>query len=318
MPVLLHRELPAGEQIVTQSGSALLRHLLQGTGSQRLLQSGFPVLVMGGTSLDETPNAGTVLLSRWSSRQRWYDLNCDQARSSPGGLAAQDDWCGTIFWPQGLLDRPGAVIQVGTEWAGTTGPRSGIGQGNMADKALSRACRELWVRFYTKALIGYIMGAEKGLTFNDGVPGGAGIKYGNLSFNCAGSPSSGPWPVTMGIPVPVDQCFNMQVPMTAGPWWGFIARMRLNDLAGISNGEFDLWSDNCGSGLLPVNPLGAPTLRRSLTGINFNRFNINELIRVLWFEGWANAPSIGERIWLAVHANDQGSPGYFSRFDQAA
>lgn len=254
--------------------------------------------------------------------QGWYDKNCDVARQpGQGGLAGQRGWCGTIYngghtagcepfvgdgcarpiTPAGAY-RCGNV-GVKSNCAGSTGPMTGGTTGNMASKELSKPVTELTVAFYTKPLTGYSFGAEKMLTFNDGKADGAGIRFGNLSWNCASSASS-IGQVTMGFPVPMDVCQRsnegpLGFKIDSGNWYYYRVHYKLSS-PGASNGVYELWIDNCG-------PTGTtcpatPTLRIRRADVNNNRASANELIRVLWFEAWSNPVSRGERYWDRIRA----------------
>jgi len=71
---------------------------------------------------------------------------------------------------------------------------------------------------------------------------------------------------------------------------------------------FELWVDNCG-------PTGTtcpatPTLRLRRTDVRNNRTSTNELIRVLWFESWAEPTSGGERYWDQIKVSKVGPIGF--------
>lgn len=243
----------------------------------------------------------------------WYTKNCDQARAS-GGLLQTDGWCGTIFNDAGMA--------AGTARCGGRGVRSDCAattgvftseNANMADHALSGAqgVNEIWVRFYTKPLGGYAFGAEKMLTFNDGQPGGAGIRWGNLSWNCGAGSAATTGTLTMGFPAPMDVCqlvnTGNSISIQSGNWYFYEVHYRLST-PGQSDGIFELWVDNCG-------PTGTacpatPTLRIRRTDVRNARTSTNELIRVLWFEAWANPRSGGERYWDQIKVARVGPIGY--------
>lgn len=241
----------------------------------------------------------------------WYNKNCDQANSS-GGLLQTDGWCGTIYNNVGLAAgtvRCGGVGVNNSACAATTGILSG-NTGNMADHALPIGVDEIWVRFYTKPLAGYQFGAEKMLTFNDGLAGGAGIKFGNLSWNCAGS-TAPTGNVTMGFPVPMDVCQSQNLgnglTIQSGNWYFYEVHYKLGG-PGQANGLFELWLDNCGpnGNSCPANP----TLRMRRSDVLNNRNSNSELIRVLWFEAWSNPLSQGERYWDRIKVSRVGPIGW--------
>lgn len=108
----------------------------------------------------------------------------------------------------------------------------------------------------------------------------------------------------MGFPGPGEDVCNAQnYTITSGAWHCFILHMKLNDIYPNATGEFHCWADNCGSGTLPVNPGGSPTLRFTRTNVRYNRNNTSEKIRTLWFESWANPTSTGERYWRSIYAS---------------
>lgn len=246
----------------------------------------------------------------------WYTKHCDAANAS-GGLLQTDGWCGTIYNNAGLAAGTAHCGGVGfrSSCAATTGvmPSGTDGKtGNMGDHGFfaGQGVEEVWVRFYTKPLPGYQFGAEKMLTFNDGNPGGAGIRWGNLSWNCAGlPPASGI--ITMGFPSPMDICQRQNVgtsiTIVPGNWYFYEVHYRLNS-PGQSNGVFELWVDNCGpSG---TSCPSTPTLRMRRTDVGLNRSSSSQLIKVLWFEAWSNPVSRGERYWDQIVVSKVGPIGF--------
>jgi hypothetical protein len=243
----------------------------------------------------------------------WYNKNCDQANAS-GGLLQSDGWCGTIYNAAGLSAGTGRCGGLGikSNCVATTASMSGGTTGNMADHNLldKQGVDDIWVRFYTKPLPGYVFGAEKMLTFNDGSAGGAGIRYGNLSWNCA-SNSGSTGKLTMGFPVPMDVCQTQNVgnnlTIEAGNWYFYEVHYKLSS-PGSSNGVFELWVDNCGPSGTACS--GSPTLRMRRTDVNNNRTSASQLIRVLWFEAWSNPVSRGERYWDQIKVARVGPIGF--------
>jgi hypothetical protein len=248
----------------------------------------------------------------------WYEKNCGQAFAS-GGLLQTDGWCGTIYngGEPGAppIEPPGAArcggIGIKSACVATTGVMSGGTTGNMADHALASGTNEVWVRFYTKPLAGYAFGAEKMLTFNDGNAGDAGIKYGNLSWNCAASGASATGRITMGFPAPMDVCAGQNVgndiTITSGNWYYYEVHYRLSSPGG-ADGVFELWIDNCGPN--GTTCPATPTLRMRRTDVRNNRVSTSELIRVLWFEAWSNPVSLGERYWDQIKVSKVGPIGF--------
>jgi hypothetical protein len=260
-------------------------------------------------------NDSNVLLCDDFEDGSWYSKDCDQANGS-GGLLQTDGWCGTIYNASGLSAGTAKCGGLGikSNCVATTAAMSGGTTGNMADHAFpgGQGVDEVWVRFYTKPLEGYQFGAEKMLTFNDGQAGGAGIRFGNLSWNCA-SNAAATGNLTMGFPVPVDVCQTQNqgnnLTITAGNWYFYEVHYKLS-APGQSNGVFELWVNNCGA---DGNSCGAaPTLRMRRSDINNNRASANEMIRVLWFEAWSNPVSRGERYWDQIKVARVGPIGFMN------
>src|SRR5262245_12831257 len=172
----------------------------------------------------------------------WYDRNCGQTgiptASNPLPWPSAKGWCGTIYNDAGMAAGTARCSGVGvlSGCAATTGlVTGGNTTGNMADHALLnfQGVNEIWVRFYTKPLAGYQFGAEKMLTFNDGNPGDAGIRYGNLSWNCAQGGASSTGNITMGFPVPMDVCQGQNVgndiTIQSGAWYFYEVHYKLSD-----------------------------------------------------------------------------------------
>jgi hypothetical protein len=254
-----------------------------------------------------------VLLCDDFERGSWYTLNCDQANAAGGIDNATSGWCGSIFNEPGRTAGTARCGGVGfrSTCAATTGVFQGT-NGNMADHALvnRQGFDEVWVRFYVKPLAGYTFGAEKMLTFNDGAPGAGGIKWGNLSWNCAGSAQS-TGNITMGFPAPMDVCQGQNlgngIAIQAGNWYFYEIHYKLSSPGG-SNGVFELWVDNCGA--TGTTCPATPTLRLRRTDVRNARASTSELIRVLWFEAWANPASRGERYWDQIKVSKVGPIGF--------
>jgi Bacterial Ig-like domain (group 2) len=244
----------------------------------------------------------------------WYTMDCDTANAAGGIDVKTRGWCGTIFNAAGLAAGTARCSGAGfrSSCAATTGVMSGGTTGNMADHALlnRQGVDEIWVRFYTKPLSGYQFGAEKMLTFNDGVPGDGGIKWGNLSWNCAGT-TQATGNVTMGFPVPMDLCQSQNMGnslvIQPGNWYFYEVHYKLSSPGG-SDGIFELWLDNCGpSG---TSCPATPTQRMRLTNVQNSRTSTSQLIRVLWFEAWSNPVSLGERYWDQIKVSKVGPIGF--------
>jgi len=240
----------------------------------------------------------------------WYTKDCDQANAS-GGLLQTDGWCGTIYanpiTPAGAVVCAGSGV-AGTNCAATHGAMAGQADGrNMADHALVNGIGvdEIYVRFYTKASAGYKFGAEKVLTFNDGLPGDAGIKWGNLHFNCGAGSASSSGELDFQPTAPETQCFSATT-LASGRWYYVETHLKLST-PGQANGVVEIWVNDCGtSGVCS----GSPTRQLQRTNVQFNRGSTSELIRVLWFENWANPGSTGTRLIDQVKASRVGPIGF--------
>jgi hypothetical protein len=261
-----------------------------------------------------------VLLCEDFESGTWYDKNCGQTgiptASNPMPWPGAKGWCGTIYNDAGMAAGTARCGGVGvlSACAGTTGVFSGT-TGNMADHALLnfQGVNDIWVRFYTKPLAGYGFGAEKMLTFNDGGPGDGGIRFGNLSWNCAQGGASATGNITMGFPVPMDVCQSQNqgnnITIQSGNWYFYEVHYKLSD-PGQSNGVFELWVNDCGPTVTTSSCGSAPILRLRRTDVNNARTSSNQLIRVLWFEAWANPVSSGERYLDQIKVSKTGPIGF--------
>ena len=251
----------------------------------------------------------------------WYTMNCDQANNpttnpAGNGLLVTDGWCGTIY--ANPITPTGAAVcgsqgVAGTNCAATTGLiNQAQGGKNMADHAFvgGQGTQDVYVRYYYKADTGYQWGTEKALTFNDGTPGGGGIRWGNFAFSsCGAGGLVSPAPTTIGIPG-VPSCLNQNqgnnILINPGRWYAIQLRMRLSD-PGQANGIFELWIDDCGSNGLDCS--GTPTLRQRNTTIQHTR-TASELIRVLWWENWGNPASSGTAYYDNIKVATTGPIGF--------
>ncbi len=244
----------------------------------------------------------------------WYVTNCDVGGPSD---PANDGWCGTIY-AESQLAQGTAVCNgkgvAGTNCTATTRYKSPPDtEGNMADHdLLGPGVTEVWVRFYLKPLSGYIFGAEKLLTFNDGAPGDGGIKYGNFAWNCAIG-SAVPWgSPTMGMSVPEDVCQSPNVSgytFVAGDWQ-YIEQQVVLNTPGQPDGVYRAWIDNCGPDGTACS--GSPTLRIERTNVKWNRNSLSELIQVLWWENWSNPMSTGELYFDQIIVSKTGPIGFYT------
>ncbi len=245
----------------------------------------------------------------------WYEKNCDNANQS-GGLLQTDGWCGTIYNNAGLAAGTGKCGNAGykSSCAATTGVKGTPGfsstTGNMADHALAQGTAEIWVRFYTKPQAGYTFGQEKWLTFNADEPGSGGIRWGNLMWNC-GDYAQPTGTISMHFNPPMDICQKQNqasaIELVGGNWYFTEVHFKLNT-PGQANGVFELWMDSCGS---TGNSCPAtPTLRIKRTDVQTDRANTGELIKVLWFEAWAEPFSVGERLLDQIKVSKVGPIGF--------
>jgi len=256
----------------------------------------------------------------------WYQTNCDNGghptSSNPDPSPGNKGWCGTIYanpiTPTNAAVCGGAGFG-GTNCAATSGALSGsIGGRNMADHAFVnfQGVSEIYVRYYYWASPGYLWSQQKALTFNSNNPGDGGIKFGNFSFRCAaGGGLSSTANITMGFPVPQDECASPNVSgitVQSGRWYFIELHMKLNTLVGTANGVFEAWMDDCGTN--GTSCPATPTLRMRRTNINYPRNSASELIRVLWWENWGNSTSsqgsIGTEKYDQIKASKVGPIGF--------
>jgi hypothetical protein len=283
---------------------------LADTSTVTLTQAPPPSMYFNSSEVGCGTDSNVLLCDDFESGA-WYTKNCDQANAS-GGLLQTDGWCGTIYNDAGMAAGTARCGGAGfhSSCAATTGAFSGAG--NMADHELAngQGVAEIWVRFYTKPLAGYTFGAEKMLTFNDGAAGDGGIKWGNLSWNCADN-SASTGTLTMGFPLPMDVCqkqnMGNNITIQAGNWYFYEVHYRLST-PGQADGVFELWVDNCGPN--GTTCPATPTLRMRRTDVNNGRASTSELIRVLWFEAWSNPASQGERYWDQIKVAKVGPIGF--------
>lgn len=251
----------------------------------------------------------------------WYEKNCDQANAS-GGLLQTDGWCGTIFNNAGLAAGTGRCGNAGfksncaatTQIKGTT-PGVSTTTGNMADHDLaSGGSDDIYARWYTKPMLGYLFGQEKWLTFNASGVGSGGIRWGNLMWNCGQGGTTGTTTAKprMHLNVPQDGCWNQNqnndITMSAGNWYFVEVHYKLNT-PGQANGLFELWVDNCGPN--GTTCPATPTLRTRLPAVQTDRASLSEKITTLWFEAWAEGPfTTGERLVDQIKVSKVGPIGF--------
>jgi hypothetical protein len=288
-------ESPAGAAICGNAGAvgsscAALRTLHVGTFATAVVEPGDTVVQVDSTAT--LPDSGSAMLA-----------DSDGCQQSVPGTCQLFSWTGktatTLTGFDGAaLDRSYGVIGpavIGYE-----------GGSNMADHALSSHPAgedEIFVRYYYKADPGYVFGAEKGLTINDGNPGDGGIKWGNLSFNCGGQVSqSGSMRVGYeGI------CEDVNWDVDPGTWYFLELHIKL-DTVGADDGVFELWAEDCGADGLACS--GEPTLRFSRMDVNWGRTSADEKITVLWFEDWANPASVGTSYLDQIKVTRVGPIGF--------
>ncbi len=288
-----------------------------GGGGGELTDDGFYIYT-------HEPVDGNTLLAEDFSRGSWYTKNCDDANGSGGlGQDGVHGWCGTIYANAYLAARPGAVVDLGGgEYAGATGNiGGGDNNGNMADHNLKEYVRELWIRFYTKPLSNWVVGAEKMLTINTTVAGSGGITVAGLG---SGGGDGAAW-----TNCPVWDCngppniYYYRQNQGGAPWiatpgsWQFVeVHCKLNSDT-IADGEYRLWLADCGTGTLPVNPGGSPTLRAEHTGIRWvNPTGASaQTVKSLWWECWSNPVTTGERYLKEIYVSKAGPVGFSTRFN---
>jgi hypothetical protein len=238
---------------------------------------------------------GNVLLCDDFEDGDWYTKNCDQANAS-GGLLQTDGWCGTIYGPM----TPAACGNAGVKsnCAASHGQATG-GQGGVtyADHSLAQPASDVYVRFYTKPQTGYLFGAEKLLTFNNGPAGVGGIFFGNLHINCGGGGGSSSGQLQWQPTGSESGCRNV-ITMVPGRW--YFIEVHINTAAGV----LQVWADDCGADGNGCS--GTPTLRLNLSGYGLPTGTVGSL----WWENWANPGSSGVRLLDQIKVSKVGPIGF--------
>jgi len=241
----------------------------------------------------------------------WYRTNCDN-----GGVTdpANDGWCGNVFNP---IDPPAAAVcgsagAVGTQCAATSGFKSGqIGGQNMADHSFKNwdEYTEIYARYYYKAAPGYVWGWEKAMTWNQCCAGIGGIKWGNLHFPCNAAASCAP-SFQLVAPELVMQGQNQgnTLEFQPGRWYFIEIHVRLSTPVAQPDGVLEMWLDDCGTDGLQCT--GTPTLRLRRTDVRYDRNSSLERIGSLWWENWANPPSVGTEYYDQIKVATVGPIGF--------
>jgi Big-like domain-containing protein len=247
----------------------------------------------------------------------WYEKNCDQANAS-GGLLQTDGWCGTIYGdpisPAGAATC-GSAGAAGTNCAANGGLHDGSTGGvNMADHNLGpngNGYNEIWLRYYIKALPGYVYGAQKMITINATSAGSGGISIGG-----SGSPfGDGAYDTC-----PVYDCNTtgeiyyyrqnqsqvLKLSQILGHWAYVEMHIKLNT-PGQKDGIWELWINDCGTTGVCT---GTPTLRSHYTTVEWQGPTDNKQIRSLWFENWANPGSVGTELYDQIKVSKGGQIGF--------
>jgi len=197
--------------------------------------------------------------------------------------------------PQGKnFGRCGGAGAAGTNCAVTSGSHNGIGQAPaMADHDFNGlvSVDEVYMRYYRKALPGFVWGGQKMWSVNPCCAGIGGIKFAN-NFVWGGA--------TVGMLVTVyaeDANRSQNVSSIAfqpGRWYYIEEHIKLNT-PGVANGVLEIWIDDCGANGLGCT--GSGTLRASHTNVRWRNAGDFSQMGSIWLENWANPASVGEEYY---------------------
>jgi hypothetical protein len=188
--------------------------------------------------------------------------------------------------------------------------------------------REIFLRYYIKPSIDYGFGAEKMMTINStpagwgGISvGGSGSPFGNGAFDMCpvydcnilgyGNPLS---PHTWGY-LSQNTGANLLLKDYLGHWVFVEMHIRMNT-PGVQDGIWQLWLNDCGTDGLGCQ--GTPTLRSNYNNVRWQGPTENKLISSVWFENWANPPSVGETHYDQIIISKTGPIGFMDGVPQPA
>lgn len=169
----------------------------------------------------------------------------------------------------------------------------------MADHSLSSPAKDVYIRFYTRTLPGYLYGQEKVLSVNKDPAGVGGIYWGKLFFNCGAGGTASTGRLQWSAVLPEDRCFDI-ITMTPGRW--YFVEIHMN----VQSSVFQAWADDCG--VDGTSCTGTPTLRVNLSNIQYP--STTNSVASLWFENWANPGSVGTRLIDQIKVSRSGPIGF--------
>ncbi len=265
----------------------------------------------------EPVDANTLMADDFS-RGAWYTKNYDEAMSSGGlGQTGVHGWGGTIYanpiTPPGAITGGGVGLH-GREYAANGGYHTGLVEGgrNMADHSFvgEVGVTEAYFRLYFKPLADYNGGHEKMFDFTRGGAGSGqlfalgynyfgGETFAFMSYNYQDT-GLGPSPGHIAwMPA------NLTAPLTFTPThWHYVEiRIRLNT-SDLWDGICEWWMDDCG--VDGTSGPATPTKRASYTNVKFRGSDTgtaSDLIRGIWIENWANAPTTGTMYYANVYVS---------------
>jgi hypothetical protein len=227
---------------------------------------------------------------------KWYVAKGAGSRN----VAGNDGWEGEFFAPldpQGY-GRCGSLGAVGTTCTATTGQRTGArAEGMHWFGPAENRYDEIYHRFYTKFLPGYVFGHEKLVFYqhDESTNGQVGLlqtPFAQNTFDFATQPpDSKRYPQNQGN----------DLRFTPGKWYYIEVHIKLDAPKGSGTGIIQVWADDCGTSGLGCT--GPGTLRLSYSGLNI-RPSASLGLGVIWQENWgANANG----TWVSVGEvyNDQ-------------
>ena len=264
----------------------------------------------------EPVDANTLMADDFS-RGAWYTKNYDEAMASGGlGQTGVHGWGGTIYanpiTPAGAIVGGGVGLH-GRQYAASSGYHDGsVGGKNMADHSFvgETGVTEAYFRLYFKPLADYNGGHEKMFDFTRGGAGSGSLFA--LGYNYFGGETfafmSYNYQDTGLGPSPGHTAW-MPANLTAAPTfvnghWHYIEIRMVLNTAGLWDGICEWWMDDCG--VDGTSGPSTPTKRASYTNVKYRGSDTgtaSDMIRGIWIENWANAPTIGTMYYANVYVS---------------
>ena len=256
-----------------------------------------------GATMTASFNCGQTTITLNSTADLPSNTGADIITSTPWRIADANGYGEAITWTGKTVTQLTGV-QVGPQFGGACqGPIAkggwvGLeGSVNIAEHAFNPSAgniSELYMRWYYKASTGYVWGAEKGITINNGALGDGGIHFGGFAFRGCGSLPDTIAFIDFASPgYKGNQCQTTNISnisILSGHWYFFEMHIKLNTF-GLNDGVAEIWANDCGTSNSGQNCGSAPVLRLQKTDVNWNRSSSSDYITRLWWEGWANAAS---------------------------